>query len=279
MKHAFLIMAHGNLEILNILLSMLEDPLNDIYLHLDSKMGDVKLDRDYENLYILEKRMDVSWGDISQINLEMMLFEKAYSHGPYMYYHLLSGVDLPLKSNNYIHNFFEANFGKEFVGYSFSIGSARERVLYYRILSRYQKNFIVRKISSVFIRFQKFWGLERLFPYEIKKGANWVSVTNCFVQYLLSKKTQISKNFSYTFCADEIFLQSILWNSQFKENIYNKDDEFKSCVRKIDWNRGNPYVWTNDDFDELMRSDAIFARKFDNSDMEIVKRIKKGVME
>ena len=63
------------------------------------------------------------------------------------------------------------------------------------------------------------------------------------------------------------------------ENIYNKDDEFKSCVRKIDWNRGNPYVWTNDDFDELMRSDAIFARKFDNSDMEIVKRIKKGVME
>lgn len=35
MKHAFLIIAHNELRILNILLNMLDDSRNDIYLHLD----------------------------------------------------------------------------------------------------------------------------------------------------------------------------------------------------------------------------------------------------
>lgn len=37
-------------------------------------------------------------------------------HGPYAYYHLLSGQDLPIKSQDYIHQFFEEHQGKEFVG-------------------------------------------------------------------------------------------------------------------------------------------------------------------
>lgn len=37
MKHAFLIIAHNELRILNILLTMLDDSRNDIFLHLDKK--------------------------------------------------------------------------------------------------------------------------------------------------------------------------------------------------------------------------------------------------
>ncbi len=37
MKHAFLIMAHNNLEILQTLVSMLDDERNDIFLHIDLK--------------------------------------------------------------------------------------------------------------------------------------------------------------------------------------------------------------------------------------------------
>ena len=37
MKHAFLIMAHGRLPLLRVLLSMLDDERNDIFLHIDRK--------------------------------------------------------------------------------------------------------------------------------------------------------------------------------------------------------------------------------------------------
>ena len=33
--------------------------------------------------------------------------------------------------------------------------------------------------------------------------------------------------------------------------------------RLIDWKRGNPYTWRKQDFDELVNSDLLFARKFD----------------
>ena len=55
--------------------------------------------------------MDVRWGDISVVDAEFALFDEAYRRGEYSYYHLLSGVDMPLKTQNYIHRFFEKNAG------------------------------------------------------------------------------------------------------------------------------------------------------------------------
>lgn len=44
--------------------------------------------------------------DDSQIVAELYLFKKAISRQSYFYYHLLSGQDLPLYSQSYIHSFF-----------------------------------------------------------------------------------------------------------------------------------------------------------------------------
>lgn len=49
--------------------------------------------------------MDVGWGEDSQVECEIFLFNEAYKKGAFDYYHLLSGVDIPLKSNDYIHDF------------------------------------------------------------------------------------------------------------------------------------------------------------------------------
>lgn len=43
MKHAFLIIAHNEYPILEVLLSMLDDERNDIYLHIDKRaVGHIK---------------------------------------------------------------------------------------------------------------------------------------------------------------------------------------------------------------------------------------------
>ena len=97
MRHAFLILAHNEFQILRILLSMLDDERNDIYLHIDKKVVLGSLEQDLfrlakARLFVLEQRLDVRWGDISVVKAELLLLETASMKGPYDYYHLLSGV-------------------------------------------------------------------------------------------------------------------------------------------------------------------------------------------
>ena len=66
MRHAFLIMAHKDDLTLRTLLSLLDDPRNDIFLHMDSKAvgwdGDaVRRALKKAGLYAVP-RMNVAWG-------------------------------------------------------------------------------------------------------------------------------------------------------------------------------------------------------------------------
>ena len=107
MKHAYLIIAHHEFDILNKLIQAIDDERNDIFIHFDKKVRNCpSLTAHYSNLYILEKRIDIRWGHCSQIEAEYLLFETAGIRGEYHYYHLLSGVHLPLKSQNDIHEYF-----------------------------------------------------------------------------------------------------------------------------------------------------------------------------
>ena len=77
-----------------------------------------------------------------------------------------------------------------------------------------------------------------------------------------------------------MFLQTEIMNSKYKNNLYyNKmDNNYIACMRYIDWNRGKPYTWTLNDFDELIHSKFLFARKFDwNIDKEIIIKIKEYI--
>ena len=58
--------------------------------------------------------------------------------------------------------------------------------------------------------------------------------------------------------------------------VFDLSNEYRSCMREVDWNRGDPYVWRIDDFDTLMSSEKLFARKFDEKvDNEIINKLTK----
>lgn len=64
-KHAYLILAHSEPEILGVLVSLLDDERNDIFINIDKKsniidFSGVKTAR--SNLFFLEERMDAKWG-------------------------------------------------------------------------------------------------------------------------------------------------------------------------------------------------------------------------
>lgn len=71
--------------------------------------------------------------------------------------------------------------------------------------------------------------------------------------------------FSWSLCADEIFLQTMLLNSPYAANVYHAqpDDDYKAIMRLIDWKRGGPYIFREEDFEDLISSPMLFARKFD----------------
>ena len=220
----------------------------------------------------LEHPIAVYWGDISQVQVEYMLFERAFSQGPYAYYHLLSGVDLPIKSQDYIHAFFQKNQGKEFVGFWTDAAHRRDlhrKVYRYYLFTRYFKggNALVHSVCA--LSRNLFLALQKVTRYKrnqggliFQKGFQWVSITQAFCAYLLSQKEHVFHTFRYTLCPDEIFIQTVLWNSPFREHIYNKENALVGSMRYIDWERGNPYVWQEKDTDELLSSPYLFARKF-----------------
>ena len=130
------------------------------------------------------------------------------------------------------------------------------------------------------MKLQKLFGINRIKKEskEFQFGANWFSITHEFAQYVVSQEQWIKKRFAMTTCADEIFLQTVLVNSPFKKELSDKafEGDYSSCLRHIDWKRGNPYTFRNSDFEELISAKELFARKFDwNLDKEIIYRLKK----
>lgn len=287
-------MAHGSWEILKTLVSMLDDERNDIFLHIDKKSnllaahgGDAPCCKEAANalvvvkahLFVLENRVDVRWGNLSQIKAEYALFEEALKHGPYAYYHLLSGQDLPIKTQDFIHHFFDEHQGTEFIGFTHGEEfewDCRRKMMRYWILTRFTRtkwgfvNAVTKRLDKYLSLFLSLF-LHRS-KIDFAKGANWISITQKCMEYVVSQKTFVMKRFNHTFCPDEFFVQTLVWNNpELRQSLYSETDEYEGCMRLIDWNRGNPYVWTMADREELQASQRLFARKFDMAHYDIVK--------
>ena len=281
MKHAYLIMAHGNWEILRVLIFLLDDERNDIFLHIDKKadMPEGKtMETSHAQLFVLKNRIDVRWGNLSQIKAEYALFEEAVKNGPYAYYHLISGQDLPIKTQDEIHRFFDENQGKEFVGINHGEEfewDCRRKMMRYWLLTRFTRSQY-GWLNEVTKRLNKYLSiLLSLVIHRSKlhfaKGANWVSISQKCVEYVISQKNFVMKRFNFTFCPDEFFIQTLVWNHpELRQALYHPEDEYEGCMRLIDWKRGNPYVWTLADKEELMTSHRLFARKFTMQHSDII---------
>ncbi len=281
MKHAFLIIAHTDYYVLKTLISVLDHAGCDIYILFDKKSPVCEdLKTNHSQLYILKRRMDIRWGHTSQIKAEMSLFEAALDNGPYLYYHLLSGVDLPIKPMEQILSFFEKNQGKEFVGFVPDGTWEETKVTKFHFFIKYYRmgGQMGKQVARLRYHTEKFVNryIKRS-EYQFKKGNNWVSITDGFCRFLIGKKRWILRRFRYTFCADEIFLQTVLWNSPFKEQIYSLGDEFVASQREIVWEQGgsHPHIWgsSSNDISRLRESTRMFARKFSSEYPQLIQTV------
>ena len=279
-RHAYLILAHNDPSLLKTLVSSLDDSRNEIYVHWDAKSGDVpELQTNNAHLYILENRIKVNWAGYSMVEAEYNLFKAAYENGPYEYYHLLSGTDLPIKTQDYIHGQCERMTGTEFIGFADAPQSEIDyRVQHFFLFPERFKGagIVKRAIRSICLLAQDLDGYRRT-DVTVKKGSQWCSVTQAFVEYLLSKEEEVRHLFNHTFCPDELFIQTVCINSPFKDKVKEAGSEFEGNLRFIKWVDGELLPITMEDLPALKISDRWFARKFSSKDPALINEIKEMI--
>ncbi len=179
----------------------------------------------------------------------------------YDYINVISAQDFPIKSADYIYQYFYKRRGIEFITCDFIEGDwsdVASRIENYHLINwRIPGKFRLGKIISKILP-------PRVFPfdYKIVGRANWFSLTTDAVQYaveFLKSHPEMVRYFKYCWGADEFIFSTVLYNSHFKERL-------RDNLVYVDWggeNIGHPKVLSAQDFDKLKASDKLFARKFD----------------
>ena len=277
MRHAWLILTHGNFAILEKQLRFLDSENADFFIHVDAKA-----DFDEERFSAVTERSRVtfvprrriSWGHFAIAEAELELL-RAAAPGRYDYYHLLSGVDVPVKSRAYIEEYFTRAPGTNYVNFLAPEISRADlyRVMFYYPMQRYniRKPAVRRALRNFSAAVQLGFGVDRTrrLPdgFAFQKGAQWFSITHALAAYLLEKESEIRGIFSDTYCPDEMFVQTEIINSPFRDTLPENAfcNDYASCLRYVDWKRGSPYTFTDADLAELLSTPetALFARKFD----------------
>jgi hypothetical protein len=220
-------------------------------------------------------------GGYSQIRAEFTLLKKAVSE-KYDYYHLLQGSDFPIKTQSDIDEFFEKNKGMEFIEYApQDYEFAKWKCDYYHFLVDnrfYRKSKFLKAISHGLVQMQKILKIKRDDEL-LYHGSALFSITHQCAQYVLEHEKTIQQKYKTCIAADEVFLQTLIMNSPYKDYIYHFENS-DGNLRYIDWEHkkgSSPKTFEIGDFEKLMSlpEQYCFARKFSDSNIDIVKKIMK----
>lgn len=261
-KHAYLIMAHNNFNLLEKLVGSLDYEYNDLYVHIDKKVKNFDFSHlrkcvKKSTVYFV-KRINVEWGGQSQVLTELLLYKSAYKNGYYSWYHLVSGVDLPLTNAENIYTFFSDKCKSYIYIKPDTSEWDKQRV------SRYRFNIKNKRLSNYISSIQEKLHIDRTSKIDVKKGYNWASLTNKSVEVLLNKEMLIKKMTFASLCADEVYKQTILYNFA-NDTIFYDADGNTTDLRYVDWSsEGNhPKILDEYDYEKILNSGKLFARKFD----------------
>jgi len=278
MKIAWLIQCHKSPEQINLLLETLEHENDHFFVHIDAKSPIKSEIRNGKNVFILGECIDVKWGQISQVQATLLLFNMVANTGEhYDYIWLISGEDFPVKSNGYIHKYLESNCGYNFISLFPEEKKYDKRNDIYFPLWSISLNLFPRIIRRLWVALSGGYG--STFPFLKRKnlthikfffGSQWFTISHdcmCFILKTVQEEPEIIKFYRNTLCPDESFFQTIIMNSHYKDTV-------KENLVYTDWTncKNHPRNLNESDFKNLKDTSKLIARKFNN--IETVKSLK-----
>jgi hypothetical protein len=271
MRLAILMLAHKNEDQVNRLVGHLVKGF-DVYIHVD-KRSRLAI-QEHPRLFVCSEYKGF-WGSFNLVLATLCLLRQANRRG-YDRYMLISGQDLPLKTNDEIFAFFKTTDSeyidiKKLPYKGWPDDGALARVTkYWAVRKRKPERFVdrlLRKIKEVLLQLKKARPLDHVFY----GGEQWFNLSSKGVQKILdfidSDEGRVYLNrFNKTLCSDEIFFQTLIMK-------LNNLEITSDSLRFTDWDTGPAYprTLTIVDLERLKNSPALFARKFDTEvDTEII---------
>lgn len=268
-NHAILVETHANVDLLAMVIERLKANNHYFFVHVDKKTKNYKdfLSLSSDHVFFPQKRYKVNWGSIEQVSLTLELIYTAKSKGiQFDYYHLISGQDYPVVDNVSFDMYFENKDKSYFELDTKTPFDARYMFFHLNSLVNVRSKW-GQKLERTFVKLQQGSFLKynlrkslELTPY---KGSNWWSMTHSMMEYILEflkRHPDYIERFKYTSCCDEVFFHTIAFNSPLFGSIENDD------LRYVDWKRkypeeSLPRILDENDYDDIISSNAIFARK------------------
>lgn len=293
MEKAYIIMAHKNPGQLYRLISRLNDGYSNFFVHIDktAEFSQFENANVFSEIVHFIERVDSKWGGFGSVQASLNgLKAVKNSSKKFDRIFLLSGQDYPIKSNEYINEFLEKSPYSVFVDYfpipNFKKWPGSDRGGWYRVdkyyigLKWYERYFSKSlNLLSAYIPF-----LRRKIPGGMKPltGSQWWSVDMYALNYVLDydkNHPEYRAFHNYTFVPDELYVQMILGNSTDEKLVKSIENNNK---RFMIWEKSysaHPNVLRRTDFDAIISSDDLFARKFDDkTDAEILDLIDSKIL-
>ncbi|RYD96951.1 MAG: hypothetical protein EOP54_12325 [Sphingobacteriales bacterium] len=290
MKQIYLIHSHNHLAFLNYLINWLSSPQTLVYVNIDKKSS---LDCSQINpkARLIKKRVSINWGawsqceatlnSLRQINAE----QAAYGHIIF-----LSGQDLPVYTTEYIAG--QLQPGKQYINCTpintdWPQAKNRFRHFHWAELSRLYirrpgfAGFAGKVVyKSGYYLFNGLYravkGRWRTLPLNMEAygGSQWWMLERNCINYILEhidRHPELISFFRTTFCSDELFFQTLIMNSPFR-------DQVAPYLRYIDWANSpdgkSPKVLLRSDYEAIKASGALLCRKTDpEKSLELINHI------
>jgi len=304
-KLAYLVLAHNAPSQLSRLVNRLDSPNIEFLIHIDKKSDIEPFLNEFkysDNVHFIKKRINIFWRGYTLVEATLALMREAQKYQA-NYNILLSGSDYPIKTNQYIQDFL-CRSDLEYISFFRLVDRPTwlKKIEHFHYLdSRFTNSYgyhftewryrrLQMKCAQLFPK-RKF--INNMIPYG---GSQWWMLTNKCLDYVLEfieSNRQFVKYYKYTDAPDEMVFQTIILNSPFKEKVINwnqyQDEEKRKKLhatwpcpasaynyRYIEWNKersgrsGRPVVLDERDFDALISTHCLFARKFEPVRSKIV---------
>lgn len=256
-KLAYLIVAYHQPDHLARLIQALDDEKSFFFIHIDEKVSLAPFQAavgQRANLLFLPNRLKVQWGQFSIVQTMLNLLQTAVASGhEFTYYTVLSGNDYPIKHKQEIYRRLQAS-DCQFLRIDRKLTNEANNS---------HRHFIKNLPQG------RYFG--NLTPYH---GSMYWSLTADCIRFILNF---VANNPDYVavhhhiFAPDEVFFHTLVKHSPFagaitqdySDGIY--PDHLHHGNHFIDWaglRKRERLVLDERDFDDLLASPALFARKF-----------------
>lgn len=279
-KLAYLITAYQDYDHLKRLIAALQDNNVFFYIHIDKNSSMPTNLNEFENIHFI-KRHKVWWGGWSHQKAILNLMSHAVQQ-KHDYFALISGTDYPIKRNQYLYDILEN--GGEFISIKEGFPSEMKKGwitnFYFDLFYRRKPNkpiwikIVLKLEKKISLYFPK-----KNYPFEkVFFGPTWwilsYNTVTCILDFLKSNP-QYERFFKSSFCSEEILIPTIIGNSGIKN--------LKGNLTYVDWSVDPGPAFISNKHIEVFENDfvknemgdnvAFFARKFKNSDVELVQFI------